>query len=98
MTELPRVTESDIHHWIGERSFGRGLGYFQRGHILNPRLQGDTLKARCLGSHPQPYHVQVTLGRDGIVAGECSCPVGAGGHCKHAAALLLTWLHNPDAF
>jgi tetratricopeptide (TPR) repeat protein len=24
--------------------------------------------------------------------------VGGGGHCKHAAALLLTWLHEPDLF
>lgn len=98
MTNSPQPTESDIRRWTGERSFGRGQGYFRRGHILNPRRQGDTLKARCLGSRPQPYHVEVTLGPEGIVAGECSCPVGAGGHCKHAAALLLTWLHDPDAF
>jgi hypothetical protein len=98
MTCLPELTESDVRRWSGERSFGRGLGYFRGGHILNPRRQGDTLKARCLGSRPQPYHVEVTLGPEGIVAGECSCPVGAGGHCKHAAALLLTWMHDPDAF
>jgi len=98
MTGLPELIEADIHHWTGERSFGRGQGYFRGGHILNPRRQGDILKARCLGSHPQPYHVEVSLGPEGIVAGKCSCPVGAGGHCKHAAALLLTWLHDPDAF
>ena len=98
MTDLPQLTESDVRRWIGERSFGRGRGYFRGGYILNPRRQGDTLKARCLGSRPQPYHVEVTLGQEGIVAGECSCPVGRGGHCKHAAALLLTWLHQPEAF
>jgi len=27
-----------------------------------------------------------------------NCPVGAGGHCKHGVALLLTWIHQPDAF
>ena len=42
--------------------------------------------------------MQVTLGQAGIVTGGCSCPVGFGGRCKHAAALLLTWLHRPDAF
>jgi len=98
MTDLPELTESDIRRWTGEPSFERGRGYFRRGHILDPRRQGDVLKARCLGSRPQPYHVEVTLGTEGIVAGSCSCPVGGGGHCKHAAALLLTWLHRPDTF
>jgi uncharacterized Zn finger protein len=98
MMDVPQLTESDIRRWIGERSFGRGQGYFRSGYILSPRRQGDTLKARCLGSRSQPYHVEVTLGQTGIVAGNCSCPVGSGGHCKHAAALLLTWLHQPEVF
>lgn len=98
MSTFPRLTESDVRRWVGEASFGRGQRYFRQGHILNPRRQGDTLKARCLGSRPQPYQVEVTLGSGGVVAGGCSCPVGGGGHCKHAAALLLTWLHEPDAF
>ena len=98
MADLPQLTESDVRRWTGEASFGRGEGYFRSGHILDPRLQGNTLKARCLGSRPGPYYVEVTLGREGIVSGDCSCPVGGGGHCKHAAALLLTWVHQPDAF
>ena len=98
MTDLPQLTESDVRRWSGEASFGRGERYFRTGHILDPRLQGDTLKARCLGSRPGAYHVEVTLGQQGIISGNCSCPVGGGGHCKHAAALLLTWVHQPDAF
>jgi len=98
MTDLPELTESDVRRWTGEASFERGERYLSAGHILDPRLQGDTLKARCLGSHPAAYHVEVTLGQQGIVSGTCSCPVGGGGHCKHAAALLLTWVHQPEAF
>jgi uncharacterized Zn finger protein len=94
----PRLTESEIRRWVGEASFERGLRYFQQGNIFNPRRQEQTLKARCLGSQPQPYYVEVALGPEGIAFGDCSCPVGAGGHCKHAAALLLTWLHEPQAF
>ncbi|MCK4470556.1 MAG: SWIM zinc finger domain-containing protein, partial [Anaerolineae bacterium] len=93
MTTLPELTESDVRRWTDERSFGRGRGYFRGGYILNPRRQGDTLKARCQGSRPQPYRVEITLGPDGIASGTCSCPVGAGGHCKHGVALLLTWIH-----
>ncbi|MEF8940333.1 MAG: SWIM zinc finger family protein, partial [Salinivenus sp.] len=42
--------------------------------------------------------VEVTLDAEGIAAGSCSCPIGDGGRCKHAVALLLTWVEQPDAF
>jgi uncharacterized Zn finger protein len=98
MTDHPQLTESDIRAWTDPGSFGRGQGYYRAGHIITPRRQGNTLKARCIGSRPEPYTVEVTLAQRGIAHGECSCPVGVGGHCKHAVALLLTWLHDPDAF
>jgi uncharacterized Zn finger protein len=98
VTKLPQLTESDIRGWTDPGSFGRGQGYYRAGHIVTPRRQGNTLKARCIGSRPEPYYVEVTLAQKGIASGDCSCPVGAGGHCKHAVALLLTWLHEPDAF
>ena len=97
MTPKPTLTEADIHRWTGETFFRRGEAYFHEGAILYPRRQGNTLKARCQGSDYEPYRVEVTLGPGGITAGDCSCPVGSG-HCKHVAALLLTWLHDPDAF
>ena len=49
MTTLSELTESDVRRWTDERSFGRGRGYSRGGYILNPRRQGDTLKARCQG-------------------------------------------------
>ncbi len=98
MSSLPHLTESEIRAWSSEPSFSRGQQYFRQGAILDPRRAGMTLKAHCAGSRPQPYRVQVTLGPKGIIAGDCSCPVGAGGHCKHAVALLLTWLDDPEAF
>jgi uncharacterized Zn finger protein len=98
MTDLPDLTESDVRRWTDEAYFERGQGYFRNGYILNPRLQGKTLKARCLGSGPAPYHIEMTLGQKGIVFGDCSCPVGSGGYCKHAVALLLTWVHERDTF
>ena len=98
VTDLPRLMESKIQRWTGETSFDRGQRYFQQGNILNPRRQGETIRALCLGRRPQPYRLEILLDSEGIVAGDCSCPVGGGGHCKHAAALLLTWLHEPEAF
>lgn len=98
MVHFPHLTESDIRDRVGETSFERGRRYYRDGAILNPRRQGDTLKAQCRGSRPSPYQVKVTLGPAGILSAHCSCPVGAGGYCKHTAALLLTWLHKPEAF
>ncbi len=95
---LPPLTESDVRRWIGDESFRRGQRYFDQDAILNPRRAGMMLRAQCQGSRSQPYRVQIALGPKGIVSGDCSCPVGGGGHCKHAAALLLTWLDNADAF
>ncbi len=98
MTNHPQLTESGIRAWTDPGSFGRGQGYYRASHIITPRRQERILKACCIGSRPEPYYVEVTLAQRGIASGDCSCPVGAAGHCKHAVALLLTWLHDPDAF
>lgn len=97
-SNLSHPAETDIQRWVGESSFGRGRRYFHEGYIFDARLQGQVIKARCLGSQPQPYRVQAHLGPAGLVSADCSCPIGDGGRCKHVAALLLTWLHHPDTF
>lgn len=93
-----KLTEAIIRNRVGEQSFKRGKRYFEQGAIMSPWIQGNTLKAKCWGSMPQPYHIWVQIGANGIDNGECSCPVGSGGCCKHVAALLLTWLYKPDSF
>lgn len=98
MAKVPRITESNVRAWVDARSFERGNRYFAGGRIQQPRRQDDVLKAECAGSMPRPYRVEATLNDGRIVAAECSCPVGLGGHCKHVAALLLTWVHEPEAF
>jgi uncharacterized Zn finger protein len=97
MTIYP-LTETIIRSRVGEKSYSRGKQYYKNGAITSPWMQGNVLKARCWGSSPHPYHVWVSLGPDGIEGGECSCPVGGGGYCKHVAALLLTWLHESESF
>lgn len=92
------LSEKEIKSWVGGRSFERGRAYYHNGSIQRPRRRGGTLAADCYGSMPQPYRVEITLQDGAIVFGDCSCPVGDGGYCKHAAALLLTWLHAPERF
>jgi len=98
MPQLPELSERDIHQWIDDRSFQRGKEYYENGYILNPRVQGQALKAECMGSMAQPYRIEITLADEGIASGHCSCPVGGGGHCKHVAAMLLAWVHEPHSF
>lgn len=98
MSNLPTLSEEEIEEWTDSRSFQRGASYYRGGAIRNPRVQGNRLLADCSGSAATPYRVEITLNEDGIQSGYCSCPVGAGGDCKHCIALLLTWLYEPDSF
>ena len=99
MIDPRQLSDRDILEHIDEESFRRGQAYATEGRIISPRRQGNTLKALCRGSIPEPYRLQATLDADGhVVAAECSCPVGYGGHCKHVAALLLTWRSDPERF
>jgi len=96
MSDIPVIDERDIHALVGAGAFQRGQDYFSSGAIYDPRRQGRTLKAPCEGSYDNAYRVEVEFDDAGISGTRCSCPVGAS--CKHVAALLLTWLDNPDDF
>ncbi len=98
MDQVPVISEIDVQNWVGTKSYQKGYRYYEDEAILNPRLRGQSLIAECQGSQPMPYRVEVRLGPEGIEWGNCTCPAGEGGHCKHAAALLLTWLHEADGF
>ena len=97
-SEIPWITQTDIERWVGSASFQKGETYYRRGMIYKPYIRGHILQARCHGSQAASYQVQASLGPQQIESADCSCPVGAGGRCKHVAALLLTWLKNPDQF
>ncbi len=90
------LTESTIRSYATEQSFERGREYYRSGAIYNTIRQGNTLRAECVGT--ETYHLHVELDEGGIQSAACTCPYGLGGHCKHIVALLLTYLHKPDAF
>ena len=93
---LPRLTEAQIRKLATEQSFQRGDRYYQQGRILNPMRQATVLWADCQGS--ELYQPRVTLGKQGIVSADCTCPYDWGGLCKHQVALLLAYIHQPDIF
>lgn len=94
----PMPSRKQIQSWVDERSFQRGERYFADGAVFDMRREGATLKARCEGSQGGPYWVVVELGGAGIASGDCSCPVGGGGRCKHVAAVLLAWRDDQEQF
>jgi uncharacterized Zn finger protein len=96
MSTLPKLTFSDVQDYFYERFFERGLAYYNSGYIFETIRRGNILEARCTGSMPNPYRVRATLSANGIESTDCSCPIGGG--CKHAAALLLVWVHCPEEF
>ena len=55
MSDLPK---SHVRHWTDEASFGRGQGCFDNARILDLRLQGNTLRARCLSSRSGPSQLE----------------------------------------
>ena len=96
MPTQPSLTESDIRDVVDSGSWSRGRGYFSSGRLIHPQRQGDTLRGECVGSAPRPYRVEATVNQHGIQHNRCSCPLG--GSCKHVVALLLTYVHQPEAF
>ncbi len=98
MPSIPRLTISAVRRWTADAYFKRGESYYAGGAIYEQRLQGMTIKSKCSGSQAPFYRQEVLFNSKGIESAQCSCPVGAGGHCKHAVALLLTWVNEPDSF
>jgi hypothetical protein len=102
MTTIPTLTEQNIRTFVGEQNFQKGQQHVRGGAIVNPEQQAMALKAYCYGSLPEPYRVQVTFDGTSITATLCSCSTGTPTYgtrgCEHAAALLLTWNEQPEAF
>jgi uncharacterized Zn finger protein len=92
---LPSLTDDTTRAWVDSGSFERGLEYYEMGHILTPRVRLPVLRARCLGSRPAPYTVELVLGDRSILGGACSCPVGDAGRCKRIASLRERYRRLP---
>lgn len=91
MTTLVQlITETGLRALAGDKSFARGVEYFESGAVGALVETGDALKARVSGT--QEY--EVTLAANGRrIDYACTCPVGEDGDfCKHAVAAGLAWL------
>ena len=89
----------DVERWLGKGEVAKGRGY--RDAVLELDIQDTAIVALVQGTRPKPYRVDIRFragaGLTQNPGFHCSCPVG--GHCKHAAAVLLRALeerHSPD--
>jgi hypothetical protein len=86
----------DIEEWLGDWVVIKGRGYL--GAVEDLRVESDTLTASVRGTRPRPYRVDIRFQPAPAEGARprfyCSCPVG--GHCKHAAAVLLKALEERD--
>ncbi len=92
----PQLTEKRLRSLASSQSLERGNSYYRNGSILNPVRQENHLRATCQGG--ELYSISITLGNDEIVTAHCTCAYDWGGLCKHQVALLLTYIHQPQAF
>ena len=95
---LAAYTEAEVQARFGEPDFSRGVAYFEKGHVLDFRVEGSgaasQLRAEVSGSSSQPYRVRVrpvaTRNNRITFEDQCSCPLGGG--CKHVVAALVAAL------
>lgn len=90
MKKMREITKDEVRQAFGEKTFSRGLAYFENGYVEIGVKKGKKLIRTVLGSAPNSYKVRVEI-TDGIDS-KCTCPVG--GMCKHGVALILQWMRE----
>ena len=93
-----KITESALKSLSSPESYARGYKLYQSGAVFDTFRQGDLLIGKCEGSSAPFYQIHVQLDEGGIQEASCTCPYDWGGYCKHIIALVLTYIHNHDAF
>ncbi|MBE3142968.1 MAG: SWIM zinc finger family protein [Planctomycetes bacterium] len=96
MTE--KINESVLKSLSSPESFARGNELYQSDAVFDTFRQGDSLIGKCEGSSAPFYQLRVLLDEGGIQEASCTCPYDWGGYCKHIIAMVLTYIHNTDAF
>ncbi len=91
---MTKLTEDAIRELFGDKTFFKGLDYYEGGSVLTTVRIENILYAQVLGSAAKPYEVRASLNE--MISTECTCPVVS--MCKHGAALLLKWVHEPSSF
>lgn len=93
MSDL-RFTAVDLRRLAGDAVFKRGEAYVRESAVRLIEVTPERVEAEVTGS--ELYDTTLSVGADGEVSAECSCPHGEEGNfCKHAVAVGLVMLAQP---
>lgn len=97
MTSL-KLSLDTIQNSFSDTIFQRGKNYQARGLVSNLSIRDTILSAIVEGSEDQAYKVSIQFENNQIDDATCSCPYGESfmGYCKHIAATLLQYHHEPE--
>jgi uncharacterized Zn finger protein len=84
---FPDLTWDDLREWAGARVLARGKSYRRAVEDLRMTVDGRLL-AWVQGG--ERYATVVSMSKSGELASVCTCPYGLA--CKHAVAMVLTYL------
>jgi uncharacterized Zn finger protein len=92
------LTAAAVLTWAGQASVSKGRSYVRELDrlVAQPGPGGLSLSGTAYGQ--DAYQVKGTVQAGQVVSAHCSCPVGGGGTCKHAAALLTRYAESPNDF
>lgn len=94
--DFPVISDAQIQAMAGERSFERGLEYFESGMVESVLQRGNLIQAVVCGSEDYLYDVAVHAQTAEQLSTQCTCPYDYGPICKHSVAVLLFLLYCPE--
>lgn len=94
------LTENNIHNWVGEAQFNRGLQYVREALVLPYSHRRRVIQGWCRPRDGQSgtYFVRVRCANLHVAQAHCTCPLGKYGICPHVAAVLTQFVRQPESF
>ncbi|MBN2298932.1 MAG: SWIM zinc finger family protein [Deltaproteobacteria bacterium] len=88
------ITHLKLRRLAGEKFYGRGVSYFENGHVEKLTTRKNSISGSVAGSYT--YRTKIWLDeRENGLDYSCSCPVGQDGYfCKHLVATGLEWIEK----
>lgn len=100
MNEIPPLPTAQLKLVVSDPDeLSKGLAIADRGGLKHLARHGNKLFAEADGSGSAPYKVQIVHDAEKGYRGRCSCMAARSRpFCKHAAALLVLWARDTNAF
>jgi hypothetical protein len=100
MNEIPPLPTAQLKLVITDpEELSKGLAIADKGGLKHLARHGNKLFAEAEGSGSTPYKTQIVHDPEKGYRGRCSCMAArTRPFCKHAAALLVLWARDTNAF